>query len=337
MQSPVPSARLDLTHLSPMNRLESWRLANPSHEVTAPETMSQDTGSCGATVWHLGPVLMSATRVGSLRLTRDPGLIRRDHFDHISIVLCQGGRRRMSGADARLDSGPGSVSVVDLAQPGEMEFIEHSALKLLIPRDSLAGLDVAAAHCSVLGGGAAELFVDYLGVLQRHMPNLRADELPGIARITVDLFAAALRPTIAAVHRARPAIDMTLLQRARRYVEEHLHDPGLTPDAIAAGLKISRARLYTLLTPLGGVSAYVRTRRLERADTLLRAACVLTPIKVIAYQVGFTSEAHFSRVFRQHFGCSPREARGGEPAARLGRPNPDAASTWREWLHTLRY
>jgi AraC-like DNA-binding protein len=192
----------------------------------------------------------------------------------------------------------------------------------------------------VLNNGAAGLFGEYLRMLEARMSTLRTEDLPAIAQITMDLFAASLRPAIETIRRARPAIDATLLQRLRRHVETHLHDPNLTPEAIAGALLISRARLYGLLEGFGGVAAYVQSRRLARAYARLRAAGPVVPIKEIAYQVGFSSEAHFSRAFRRHYGCTPSEARAGEAFGADRRTNPDADLTATEilpaWLRELR-
>jgi AraC-like DNA-binding protein len=70
--------------------------------------------------------------------------------------------------------------------------------------------------------------------------------------------------------------------QARKFIAAHLSDPDLGPDVVAAALHISRRSLYTALgTYDGGFAA----------------------------QVGLTSPAHFSRLFRRQYGQSPRELR----------------------------
>ncbi len=336
MTSPVPSARLDLSGLSPAARLEAWRATTPAHEVTAHDDTAPEIDEPGLTVWHLGPILLANSRLGSLRLARRPALIRRDQIDHVAIAVGRGGSWRASGNGVGFDMAPGQVSVSDLAQPIDTDLAGATALQLVIPRDSLGGLDPGAAHGTVLSGGAAGLFADYLEALERRMPTLRSEDLAGIARVTVDLFAVGLRPTLEAMHRAHPAINMTLLQRFRRHVEQNLRDPNLTPEAIAVSLLISRARLYNLLETFGGVAAYVRTRRLARAHARLCDPGPPVPIKEIAFQVGFASETQFSRAFRGQYGCSPTEARAGESVVTTSRADPAAADILLEWLRELR-
>jgi AraC-like DNA-binding protein len=336
MPPTLPSAQLDLSALSPTARLDAWRAINPAHDVAASDAMATDSGPIGLTVWHLGPVLFARSRLGSLRLSRPAALIRRDQLDHIAIAVGRGGRWREAADAGAFEMTSGQVSLVDLAQPSATDLAAADALQLVVPRDRLAGLDPGAAHGSLLAGGAAALFADHLQALEHRLPSLPADLLPTIARVTVDLFAACLRPGLDALQRARPAISLAVLQRVRRHVEQCLHDPQLTPETIAASLQISRARLYGLLERFGGVAAYVRARRLARAHALLTTPGLPMPIKEVAYQVGFTSEAQFSRAFRQQYRCTPSEARAGEATIPAVPANLPAAEIWLQWLRELR-
>ncbi|WP_416442839.1 helix-turn-helix domain-containing protein [Leucobacter sp. HNU] len=58
------------------------------------------------------------------------------------------------------------------------------------------------------------------------------------------------------------------------------------------------------------MSAYIRSQRLEhcRRD-LTNPALTDRPVSAIAARWGFIDAAHFSRVFRAHFGSTPREVR----------------------------
>ena len=79
---------------------------------------------------------------------------------------------------------------------------------------------------------------------------------------------------------------------------------------------MSRATLYRLFEPLGGVSSYIQERRLARAyAALIHPAHRHRPIYDIAFDCGFASEAHFSRAFRLFFGLPPSELRAMGTAA----------------------
>jgi AraC-like DNA-binding protein len=102
-----------------------------------------------------------------------------------------------------------------------------------------------------------------------------------------------------------------LLRRIHAFIESHLGDPQLSPAAVAAAHHISLRYLHKLFEPgTHGVAAVIRQRRLERCrDDLLDPAQVDRPVAGIAARWGFSSAAHFSRVFREAYGLPPAEFR----------------------------
>ncbi len=105
---------------------------------------------------------------------------------------------------------------------------------------------------------------------------------------------------------ALEGVDLAAARRvqAQRYIRAHLADPGLSAGAVAAALQVSRRSLYAYLP---GAAAYIRAQRLGRARELL--ADPTLPAARVAAIVGLPDPAHFSRLFRAEFGCSPRDAR----------------------------
>ena len=85
---------------------------------------------------------------------------------------------------------------------------------------------------------------------------------------------------------------------------------------------MSRARLYRLFAPIGGVADYIREQRLRRclAD-LLSAQHVHRQIADVAYRWGFSDPGSFAKAFKQRFGRTPSDAR--EAAATLMRRGGD--------------
>ena len=93
----------------------------------------------------------------------------------------------------------------------------------------------------------------------------------------------------------------------RRYVDDHLADPDLSPPRIAAAHAISVRTLHEAFEATGeSVGALVRRRRLERCHADLTRPTGDT-VAVIALRWGFRDSSHFSRLFRRHYGIAPRE------------------------------
>jgi AraC family transcriptional regulator, positive regulator of tynA and feaB len=109
--------------------------------------------------------------------------------------------------------------------------------------------------------------------------------------------------------------------QVKRFIDAHLREPGLSPGSIAEALHISRRYLRMMFSgDEETVSAYILRSRLEEAakqiaNVLWRGRTLAN----IAYACGFTSAAHFTRVFHAHFGMTPRQYReahlraGAEP------------------------
>jgi transcriptional regulator GlxA family with amidase domain len=92
-------------------------------------------------------------------------------------------------------------------------------------------------------------------------------------------------------------------------VAEHLADPGLSVDGLARALNVSRRQLYNAFAEEpDGVAGYILARRLEACRHALSHRDPRS-ITDIALGFGFSSMAHFSRVFRAHLGMSPSDYR----------------------------
>ena len=99
---------------------------------------------------------------------------------------------------------------------------------------------------------------------------------------------------------------------ARSYIEEHLTNPGLGAEQVAAAIGISERQLSRVFAADGtSIPRHILSRRLHLAYTLLSAgqAKQAGTVADIAARCGFTSVTYFSHVFRQHFGHRATEVR----------------------------
>ena len=98
-----------------------------------------------------------------------------------------------------------------------------------------------------------------------------------------------------------------------RFIEANLASRELGIEKITRTFALSRASLYRLFEPVGGVACYIRTRRLARARKELTAPGLQDHrIGPIAYRAGFQSIPAFNRAFRAAYGEPPRRARQPE-------------------------
>ena len=100
--------------------------------------------------------------------------------------------------------------------------------------------------------------------------------------------------------------DTSMFNRVVLHIERNIESQELSPQSICRHVGISRSQLYRLFVDAGGVANYIRLCRLMKARAELTSAS-RQRIANVAYKYGFTSHAHFSRVFKQYFGYTPWE------------------------------
>ncbi|MFJ4206620.1 helix-turn-helix domain-containing protein [Streptomyces sviceus] len=111
----------------------------------------------------------------------------------------------------------------------------------------------------------------------------------------------------------RPAPDAYRSQLivAESYIDRHLHDPGLGPAQVAGFMGISVRHLGRIFESTGRTPArHITERRLVEAhQELIGPGARETKISDVAHRWGFSSQAHFARLFRSRFDITASEAR----------------------------
>lgn len=108
---------------------------------------------------------------------------------------------------------------------------------------------------------------------------------------------------------ARRVGNLQIVESAQAYFLTNLHVPSITLDDVARTVGISGKRLIARFKEGGMPSpmAYLRTLRLDQARQLVRRGDLR--IKDVAARVGMATQNQFSRLYRRHFGVSPRNDR----------------------------
>ena len=101
--------------------------------------------------------------------------------------------------------------------------------------------------------------------------------------------------------------DELLMERIMKAVNKNLSNSDFNVDMLTQEVGISRAQLHRKMKEMTGISTseFIRNIRLEQAARLLREQKI--NVTQVAYTVGFSNLAHFSTIFRKHFGVSPSE------------------------------
>jgi DNA-binding response OmpR family regulator len=106
---------------------------------------------------------------------------------------------------------------------------------------------------------------------------------------------------------AEPAITDPFLIKFRDFIEKNLNDSELNVETIGAEFGLSRVQLYRKVKALTGQSPVelLRTTRLLKGRQLLQ--CSNKSVSEVAYEVGFSAPAYFTKCFKDEFGISPSD------------------------------
>ena len=310
----VPRMRFSTEGLSGHEGWEAWRsVFAPLFDIR--EEDAPDAFRAEIDAFDLRTMILARIVFGGVRQTglRSRELIRRSGLDHYTIELClENDGYLCEGRNGTTEIGAGSIAVLDLGQANALTSANSDSITLTVPRAILDRHcpDVERLHgIRIERTGLSRLLADHMLSLYRHLPEMSGAEAETAAEATIALISACLAPSAGRLGEASEIIDHTMLARAKRYIESRIDDPRLTPAAICLAIGASRSNLYHLFRHSGGVVRYIQERRLRRAHAALRDPAERRRISELAYTTGFISAAHFSRAFRNLFGCSPRDVR----------------------------
>jgi signal transduction histidine kinase/CheY-like chemotaxis protein len=103
------------------------------------------------------------------------------------------------------------------------------------------------------------------------------------------------------------SLDDTLLKKLQKIIDKNLSDPDFGLEELADALYMSRASLNRKVKTLTGQSPnrFIQSYRLKRSLDLLKAHA--GNVTEVAFQVGFSSSAYFTKCFKEKFKRLPSE------------------------------
>lgn len=259
---------------------------------------------------------LSVVSSGPQKVRRTPRQIARSGDDCVmfSVQLRGRGVVRQDGRTAVL--GRGEFALYDSTRPYELVFdapFEQAVLKL--PGEHLRAemRETPTLTATTMLGreGPGPLLLGMIGTLRRQADALPPASARAVAAGMRSILVAGLHtlPAARAVEQGRLAAYH--LARIKQHIDARLSDPTLSVDTLALHLGLSPSHIHRLfkgepLTP----ARYIWECRLQACCRDLRdPRLAARPLADIAYGRGFSDAAHFSRAFRERFGCSPREWR----------------------------
>ncbi|MEJ0028530.1 MAG: helix-turn-helix domain-containing protein [Rhizomicrobium sp.] len=269
---------------------------------------------------------MRCLRYGRLRMANavsQPATVSRpelrasDHGEHLFFlrVLLQGQLViRRDDRDIRLDEG--DLVLSDATLPYTLTYEKPcSTLLLIVTEDDLrkhlpSPEEVVGVKLSGATGLSRTTSLMLKSVWEQADLGFPHDLGSRMADSLLDVFATAWMATKGSVVPETASVGTHRI-KIKRYIEANLRDPELDLRSVAAAFGLSRRYLHLVFTSeKETLLSFIRRRRIEECcKQLTDVLWQRRTITEIAFSWGFNNMTHFARVFRNHYGVSPRTYR----------------------------
>jgi AraC-like DNA-binding protein len=264
----------------------------------------------------IGPV--SCTRVDSCaqQVLRTPSRIARTSEDFVLVTLATSGVNGVfqDGREAVVSAG--QFVIYDTTRPYELRFDDSFSQTIFqMPRKLLqqrvGSFDTLTATTFSSDRPLEGLAYEFLLGMSKAIDRVDPATATRLLDQALDLVAMAFADRIREHSPDQSFHRSALLYRLKSYILTHLRDSELSMPRAAAAIGIS-PRYASDLMAAEQISfrSYVQAQRLDRCRRdLSDPAQMARHVSEIAFAWGFNDLAHFSRIFKQRFGASPREWR----------------------------
>ncbi len=268
---------------------------------------------------HLKSARRNSLRFNTLRYRgqrhhRTPADIARLQDEYITLTRPNHGRLDIDYGNRQGVLEPSRIYLFNHAVPYlATPRLEYGTSSIAFPASMLRqrGVKVEALHSLPSTGHQGILIATLADQLAANYAQWSEREFSVLSEQLLDLIALFFFADESRQHAGESNVRAMHLQHALVFIDMHFGDANLSPARIAQACGISVSYLYNLFRVTGTtVEAAVIAARLDHSKKLLDSPQNShLSIGTIAYMSGFSHPAHFSRVFRERFGCTPREVR----------------------------
>ena len=211
----------------------------------------------------------------------------------------------------------GQAGIVDSDSPFKAQHapdgsLPYDAFQIVVPPDVFfRHLGDAELFCEPfhLDGIHGHVIKSLLELIVSHGDSLARQTAHSLSLALLDAIADHLKANKFELPQRRKLSEQRLAD-VENFISMHLTDPGISYEKVAASCGISARYLsYLLKANNTSFSELLWKNRLPRAREWLVSQSGRFSIHEIAYMSGFKSASHFSRKFKETYGCSPRDYR----------------------------
>ena len=244
--------------------------------------------------------------------TRHGREIAADDQETLALQLVLSGQERFTIDSSSYALGPGDLLVWNTTRPMSFEVTEKlQKISVLMPlsrlRSWLPGSWHSIENKYARGSTTATMLKSLIQAME---PEFFSGNLDNSEALT-EAMIGTLVSSLGSIRGPVECQKQQMLGRIKRFIDEQLSSPELSPGFIAAAHRISLRHLHSLFEAEGQTALqYVIHQRLLRCQReLSNPNMAQRTITDIALSWGFQHPTHFSRRFKTEFGVTPHEFR----------------------------
>ena len=318
----------DTELLPPNERLDRYRAI---YDIGAEVTATGPAPSVWFQGWRLDRAILYDRRINDIGHVRTNAKLDGYGLTHWTITVVLDGWIAFDLGDGPRQVRPGELLLIDTNMAGRNDARHAHIATLSIAQDRLEEIigPLGHLHGTVISVEEGRLYADFVRSLLATLPTLHWGALPAVTSTLGMILRAALDMRSDGGGRSSSTQQTLRLAQFRSLVDARLSDAAFGTEAAIEESGLSRATLYRLLHPQGGLAAFIQYRRLEQIRRHLSDPNQSRSFAEIAGTAGFRDEGQASRAFKARFGIRPTAYRAAMTQA-------DAQEQFRAWQQDLR-
>lgn len=259
---------------------------------------------------RLSPIRSNAIKLK--RLTNEPTEAIQDCY--FAVVLTSG-QYSLEQGGREVSLQPGDMTLYDATEPHSIVMPQTSSKILIsIPRNLLNqriyNVGKLTAKKVPVKSGIGAVASTFIQTAVNQLHELELSQFLEISEPILDMLTLSLNQlNTSSIHLSDQ--KLLTLMRVKQFINQHGEQCDLNPEVISNGVGLSVRYINNLFnTEDTSLMRYLTQQRLELAKRRLSNHLLShKTITELAMQSGFNNMAHFSRIFKQNYGMSPRQYR----------------------------
>lgn len=336
----LPAVHLRTEDIPEEHHLEVWRQSCDRLFEVEPLT-SNWVFPGDSSVYLLEQLIFTHVCFPETRFTRRPS--HRASSDDDALLLQYNASGRQKGLlddDTDLELGPDRITLQDFRHGYTAVSQTTDTFGVILPRHLLPAGELILRKQPVISWGIessqGRMLLGNLRAIWRELATMKASEAESVSLGFAGLLNGVLHGDERVVN--DPESENALRTAMMEYINVNLSRRDLSAELLSHTFQRSRATVYRLFQPIGGVQCYIRDLRLMHCfkEFLASSGARRGSIRAIAERWGFYDAAHFSNLFKKRYGLRPSDMIGCIDRDNAGRLRLDTTVNYRDPITTLR-